>query len=57
MKTDDYNNERMATSQTRTQGENKTTGTMDTATRKMILDYSKGQVYTDGKTGQVIISK
>ncbi|MCY7420191.1 MAG: OmpA family protein [Chitinophagaceae bacterium] len=37
------------------QGDNKTLVNMDTATRKMILDYTKGQVYSDGKTGQVIV--
>jgi outer membrane protein OmpA-like peptidoglycan-associated protein len=27
----------------------------DTATNRMVVDYTKGQVYTDGKAGQVII--
>ncbi len=51
----DINKERIAANKTRMQGENKNVVNMDTATRRMILDYSKGQVYTDGKTGQVII--
>lgn len=51
----DIDNERIAASKTSMQRENKTPVNIDTATRRMILDYSKGQVYTDGKTGQVII--
>lgn len=47
--------ERMAASKTRTQGNNTTRMIMDTGTKRIILDYSKGQVYTDGKTGQVIV--
>ncbi len=55
MKTLNLDRERMAASKTSTQRDNINKVIIDTATRRMILDYSKGQVYTDGKTGQVIV--
>jgi hypothetical protein len=53
---EDREREVMAGGQTRNPGTNNAGVNLDTAAAKrMLIDYSKGQIYTDGKSGQVII--